>query len=123
MQNYTTQTPRLFNPEHDGDGVPDSVDLDSDNDGFLPILVGGEAIDLNNVPDTDSDNIPDILELPELPEIGSAEADGQVHTGFAGRGCSILPTDRKGPLDPMLAMLALTAAIGTRWSRKLRVMR
>ena len=67
------------NDDRDGDGVPDSVDLDDDNDG-IPDAVEG-------INDTDGDGIQDSLELdsdndgiPDITEAGGTDnnADGTV---------------------------------------------
>ena len=75
---------------------------------------------VNGLPDADGDSIPDSL---EAPEVAAAIGEGVIHTGLAGSGCAIAPLDRKGPLDPMLALLAIAAAMGARWRRKLRLSR
>jgi hypothetical protein len=67
------------NDDRDGDGIPDSIDLDDDNDGVPDVVEG------NN--DTDNDGIPDSLELdsdndgiPDISEAGGPDsnADGKV---------------------------------------------
>ncbi|MEM7209908.1 MAG: OmpA family protein [Pseudomonadota bacterium] len=64
-------------PDFDGDGVPDLLDLDSDNDGVLDVTeAGGTDIDGNGViddlddqgtipnpPDTDGDGAPDYIDV------------------------------------------------------------
>ncbi|WP_171032350.1 tandem-95 repeat protein, partial [Polaribacter aestuariivivens] len=64
--------------DNDGDGVPDSVDLDDDNDG-IPDLVEQNG---NPNRDTDGDNIPDHLDLDsdgdgvnDLTESGFGQTD------------------------------------------------
>ena len=107
--------------DFDGDGIVDLFDNDFLGDGFLPILVGGDEVLANGLPDTDGDNIPDVLEVPEA---AAALPEGIIRTGLAGRGvCSVFPGNAKGPLDPMLGLLALSAAIGIGWRRKSRITR
>ena len=48
----------------DGDGIPDYLDLDSDNDGILDSIEKGTASDASTNPaDTDKDGIPDYRDL------------------------------------------------------------
>ena len=114
-------------PDTDGDGIVDLFDDDFLGDGFLPILVNGEEVVGSDLPDADGNNIPDTLEaeLPvaESPETDAALPDATVLTGLSGHGCAIEPGNHKGPLDPLLAFLGLTAAFASRWRRKLRIAR
>ncbi|WP_041391870.1 Ig-like domain-containing protein [Pleurocapsa sp. PCC 7327] len=70
---------RLDNGDFDGDGIPDSADLDDDNDGIL------DSIEQNGDPtrDTDGDGIPDSFDLDsdndgiaDLVEAGGVDANG-----------------------------------------------
>ncbi len=63
--------------DHDGDGVPDIIDLDDDNDG-IPDSVEG-----NGTVDSDGDGIPDSLDLDsngdgisDLVQAGGTDSDG-----------------------------------------------
>ena len=105
-------------PDTDGDGIVDPFDDDMLGDGFLPIVVNGVELTTNDLPDTDGDNIPDVLDVSDEPDSLPAQT---ILTGLSGGGCSIGPANPNGPMDPMFALLALTAAIGTRWRRKLRI--
>jgi len=75
----------------DGDSVPDYRDLDSDNDGLNDVdEVDGldenrdgiadteELVDGTSIPDTNGDNIPNVLEVnnPDLPVVVDANRDG-----------------------------------------------
>ena len=61
------------NPDHDGDGIPDNVDLDDDNDG-IPDTDEYPA-GLNPNTDTDGDGIPDYMD-PDAPGFVDANGDG-----------------------------------------------
>ena len=51
----------------------------------------------------------------EAPAPAPALSEGYIRTGLAGRGgCSIEPAGSKGPLDPLLALLAAIAALSLR---------
>ncbi|WKN46314.1 T9SS type A sorting domain-containing protein [Tunicatimonas pelagia] len=60
----------LANPDHDGDGLSDALDLDSDNDG-LPDLVEGGGTDTNgdgridNFVDADNDGLASVVDSSE----------------------------------------------------------
>jgi uncharacterized repeat protein (TIGR01451 family) len=69
---------RVMAPDHDGDGIPDHIDLDDDNDGIPDVqeCPGGTC------PDTDGDNIPDYFDLdsdndgiPDITEAGGGDYD------------------------------------------------
>ena len=47
----------LFKLDTDGDGVPDEIDADDDNDGIKDVDEGGETLD------TDGDGIPNRIDL------------------------------------------------------------
>ena len=62
-------------PDHDGDGVPDDIDLDDDNDGIPDTVELATAI---NGGDTDGDGIPDIWDL-------DSDNDGILDIAESGR--------------------------------------
>ena len=66
-------------PDTDGDGNPDYLDIDSDNDGIFDVVEGGDAdLDTNNdgviddndtgYSDTDGDGMDDDAELTDVPD-------------------------------------------------------
>jgi heat shock protein beta len=84
----------------DGDGVPDQIDLDDDNDGILDTEEGDGAVDTDGdgVPDSldlDSDN-DGILDVTEAGHhLGDADSDGVIDcpAGFGANGlCDDLET-------------------------------
>jgi MYXO-CTERM domain-containing protein len=87
-----------------GDGIPDYVDRDSDNDGVPDGLVGGEALG-----DADGDNIFDFLDCDSSGPAGDSDVDGILNGDeddfvCAGRDplirCSLDPdVDNDGVLD------------------------
>lgn len=99
----------LANQDQDNDGLPNSVDLDSDNDGQLDVdeaggadsnddgVINNPAINqasLLSPPDTDGDLIPDYLDL----ESNNAANDG---TGYdlAGTVAETIDTNNDGRID------------------------
>ncbi len=79
---YGASTSVLPNPDHDGDGVNDYVDLDADNDGILDIIeAGGTDTDLDGMvdsptnADTNSDGYADALTTSPLP-IDNTDGNG-----------------------------------------------
>ena len=100
----------------DGDGIVDNFDNDTFGGGYSPILQDGELLLRAGLPDSDGDNIPDHLQS-NLP--AAAAAEGAILTGLAGRGgCSIALAGSKGPLDPLLAIMAVSALCGLRLRRR-----
>ena len=80
--------------DHDGDGIPDSVDLDDDNDGILDSEEGTGDFDGDGVPnhldlDTDNDTIPDVVEA------GGSDVDNN------GRIDNFVDTNDDGLHDPL----------------------
>jgi len=93
--------------DSDGDGVPDYIDRDSDNDGILDIDEGTGDDDGDGIPnfqdlDADGDGIPDVVEsgLADLDENG--QVDGGVTSCGAplnangGEGISPIDSDNDG---------------------------
>ncbi|MCX5745867.1 MAG: DUF4215 domain-containing protein, partial [Proteobacteria bacterium] len=86
--------------DHDGDGVPDNVDIDDDNDGLLDTEEGNGTVDTDGdgVPDvfdldSDNDGIPDVIEAGH--HLGDATTDGALAcpSGFGANGlCDDLET-------------------------------
>ena len=79
----------LINKDTDGDGVPDNVDLDDDNDGILDIeeianaLFDGDS-DQDGIPDqidldSDNDGTNDVIEGGRVDSNGDGMADGIVN--------------------------------------------
>lgn len=56
-------------PDFDNDGVPDSADLDDDNDGYSDVIEDQEGSDTKNAtskpPDNDEDYIPDSIDVDD----------------------------------------------------------
>lgn len=73
----------------DGDGIPDSCDLDKDNDGILDINEGFDSINPANSVDTDGDGIPDYLDLDSdndgIPDYIEAGGDSSLFDFTTGR--------------------------------------
>ena len=77
---YGASTSLLANPDHDGDGYADALDLDADNDGILDIIeAGGVDADQNGMADNDTDantdGYADVFATTPLP-IDNTDADG-----------------------------------------------
>ncbi|WP_157486483.1 T9SS type B sorting domain-containing protein [Maribacter forsetii] len=71
-------------PDNDKDGIPNTVDLDDDNDGIL---------DTEETGDTDGDGIPDSIDLdsdndgiPDIIEAGGIDTDGDGHIDYPTPG-------------------------------------
>ncbi len=82
--------------DHDGDGIPDSIDLDDDNDGILDSEEGTGDYDGDGVPnhldlDTDNDTIPDVIEA------GGSDVDNN------GRIDNFVDANNDGLHDPLAA--------------------
>ena len=77
---YAGSTSTLDNPDHDGDGVNDYLDLDSDNDGILDVVeAGGTDTNLDGkidgFTDNNTDGYSDPLTTAALP-IPNTDANG-----------------------------------------------
>ena len=103
----------------DGDGVPDSIDLDDDNDGIPDAEEGGDTEDTDGdgIPnrldlDTDNDGIPDVIEAGHDSPDGDSDGVIDCAGGFGANGlCDDVETsadsgdtdydgDGAGPDDP-----------------------
>ena len=85
-------------PDHDGDGVADEVDVDSDNDGIPDAIEGYADADGDGIPnyldlDSDNDGIQDVLET------GGADANGDGRLDIVGTDWSAADADNDGLLD------------------------
>ncbi len=79
----------------DGDGVPDSLDLDSDNDGISDLIESGQDASA----DADNDGRRDDMATPELAAQNDLDADGLADA--VDNGSEVFPrnTDATGPAD------------------------
>jgi hypothetical protein len=73
--------------DHDGDGICDNMDLDSDNDGIPDVLEGGDLLD------SDGDGVPDRFDL-------DSDNDGIYDVLEAGSGMSFTNGVLNGPVNP-----------------------
>ncbi len=67
--------------DSDGDGIPDTLDLDDDNDGIPDAIEGSDDTDADNVPDhldldSDNDGLTDTFEAGGLDVDGDGIVDG-----------------------------------------------
>ena len=99
-------------PDNDVDGIPDSQDLDDDNDGIYDFEEGSGDIDGDGIknsfdPDSDGDGCNDVTEAGFLDEDGDGilgpspvevDEDGLVISGGAGNGYTE-PVDRDSNLS------------------------
>ena len=116
----------------DADGIPDHLDLDTDNDGVFDLVEAG-GVDVDNdgmvddfsANDDDGDGFVALFDgdeqisltailpdsngngVPDVDEaIASTPSVGTIRTGLSGSGCSVTAGNSK---DPLLLMLALSA--------------
>ncbi len=126
----------------DGDGIPDSVDVDitlgvdADNDGIddradVDFIGGadddGDGISNAKDPDKDGDGFAESGDIPNLgaalpdengdgvPDFQQAQ-DGLIETGLSGGGCVFV--GMSASLDPVLPMLVLISLIGLMYRRR-----
>jgi hypothetical protein len=115
-----TASDGLYSRDSDGDGTPDYLDTDSDNDGILDAVEGGDS-DVWTLPwDSDTDTIPDYLDtdsdgncIPDS-EDGEGEMDADGIRDYAdldddgdtigdvyeiGSGCVVVDSDGDGTPD------------------------
>ena len=89
-----TPAPEL---DTDGDGVPDYLDLDSDNDGLLDVVEGGSGCEdsgpngVCDIPDADGDGIVDSID--DLDGFGDTAPTTPPDTDGAGDGPDFQDTD------------------------------
>ncbi len=81
----------------DGDGVPDVVDLDDDNDGIPDTTEGTGDFDGDGIPnsrdrDSDNDSIPDVVEAGGSDANGDGIIDGFTDTDGDGLSGNVDPT-------------------------------
>ena len=89
MDNIVISGPMICNNDTDGDGVPDHLDLDADNDGIYDIVeTGNAALDLDN--DGRIDGLVGINGIPDAVEAG----------GIDGGGVNIVPVNTDGTGGP-----------------------
>ena len=113
----------LLADDSDGDGAPDYLDLDSDNDGIFDLVAAGNvdtdndgAIDSFTDPDNDGlfGTNPNPTEPTSVPN-----ATRGVITGVSGGpGCSL--SDGRTPVDPIFPGMLLLAGLGFAYRRKNR---
>jgi len=127
----------------DGDGIPDHLDIDTDNDGVYDITeAGGAARDANSdglvdVPDEDGNGdgytnilsdsqgrpVMDILpdfnnnNVPDVdePSVAAAATAGAIQTGLAGSGCTINDVRSN---DPTFWVMGFAAFSLLAWRRR-----
>jgi len=79
----------------DGDGVPDSLDLDSDNDGISDLIESGQDASI----DADGDGRRDDMASPELAAGNDLDGDGLADAVDNGNELYPVNTDASGPFD------------------------
>ncbi|MEM7244541.1 MAG: hypothetical protein AAF533_04320 [Acidobacteriota bacterium] len=80
--------------DFDGDTIPDSIDIDDDNDGILDVLEG------NGMVDTDGDTVPDSFDL-------DSDNDGindLEESGLSESRQDTLDMDGDGQVDPIISV-------------------
>src|SRR5262249_11339230 len=80
----------------DGDGVPDALDQDLDNDGIPNAQDGADDTDGDGIPnmldlDSDGDGIPDIIEAGGTDANGDGRVDTMTDTNGNGLADSVEP--------------------------------
>ncbi|MFH2008666.1 MAG: hypothetical protein ABI333_18915 [bacterium] len=96
----------MYGTDTDGDGVPDYLDLDSDNDHIPDSIEAGDSV-INSPPtDYDGDGIPDFRDLDSdndgVPD-GEEDRDYNGIVGDCGVYCPNLDPDECGPGQACLA--------------------
>ncbi|MBJ2176431.1 gliding motility-associated C-terminal domain-containing protein [Aureibaculum sp. A20] len=101
LDDTTAATP-LPVGDKDNDGIPNYVDLDSDNDGILDATEGDVDFDNDGLPnyldlDSDADGISDVIEA------GGVDIDGDAHVDYATSGdpSTLLDTNNNGLHDTL----------------------
>ena len=115
-------TPILAN-DSDGDGAPDHLDLDSNNDGTFDLVdAGNEDADndgtVDSFVDPDNDGLTGENPVTPEPETTPPESEeGGLITGVSGGIGCVLVTGRV-PFDPMLPGMLLLAGLGFAYRKK-----
>ncbi|WP_117882217.1 T9SS type B sorting domain-containing protein [Aureibaculum luteum] len=101
LDDTTAATP-LPVGDKDNDGIPNYVDLDSDNDGILDATEGEDDFDNDGLPnyldlDSDADGISDVIEA------GGVDIDGDAHVDYATSGdpSTLLDANNNGLHDTL----------------------
>ena len=124
--------------DHDSDGLPNYLDLDSDGDGISDLEETNADYDADGIPnyldddsdgdsisdliegnvDTDADGIADFLQIISSNSAGESgdEATSNVRVKNGG-GCTIASVNRN--VDPMLPILFIAACFMV-WRRRLQ---
>ncbi len=89
--------------DHDGDGVPDTLDLDDDDDGIPDTVEGNGDSDGDGVPDyfdldSDNDGIPDVIEAGGTDANGDGVIDDYSDADGDGLSDNVDPTQGGTPL-------------------------
>ncbi len=89
--------------DHDGDGVPDTIDLDDDDDGIPDTVEGSGDSDGDGVPDyfdldSDNDGIPDVIEAGGTDANGDGVIDGYTDVDGDGLSDNVDPDQGGTPL-------------------------
>ena len=107
----------LFASDSDGDGAPDYLDLDSNNDGESDLVSAGfEDTDNNGIIDNFVDPDNDGLSGANPAPVPSA-APGTIITGIdGGFGCSV--NTGRSVFDPLFPGMILLAGFGMVFSRR-----
>ncbi len=93
----------------DGDGIADDFDPDNDGNGFV-----GPAEDIGQgvapeLPDSDGDGVPDVLQA----DLSAVE--GRVETGLDGNGFGCTLSSSSKTNDPLLLMLLIASVASLLW--------
>jgi len=101
----------LYNPaDNDGDGIPNTVDIDDDNDGILDSVEGSLDTDSDGIKDSfdldaDNDGIPDNIEAQSTlgyiaPSLTDSDGNGldDAYEVTPGSGNGLTPPDTDGDL-------------------------
>jgi hypothetical protein len=91
----------LASPDTDGDGIPDNVDIDDDNDGILDTVEGtidtdGDGIPNNRDLDSDNDGINDVREANGTDANNDGIADGTPNAQGSPVVGGLTPPDTDG---------------------------
>ncbi|PIR14052.1 MAG: thrombospondin, partial [Flavobacteriales bacterium CG11_big_fil_rev_8_21_14_0_20_35_7] len=96
--------------DNDGDGIPDTVDIDDDNDGILDSVEGSLDTDSDGIKDSfdldaDNDGIPDNIEAQSTlgyiaPSLTDSDGNGldDAYEVTPGSGNGLTPPDTDGDL-------------------------